>query len=314
MPVSLRGRSIFATVALLAIVCASGMFACGGDSPTGLGGSSFVLPIAYSFNAAGDDSARAIFLTSFDGKTTRKLSGPGGDDWLPKWAPDGRRLLVWQHVNPGRLLLADENGATVRALIDPFYGGAGWSPDGSSIVFAEVPLGGAVRLIAMHPDSSAFQSLALSAGGGFLGLPSWSSTGRIAYVLNFSFGGAQIWTVNADGSQRAAFTTGANDQDPAWSPDGSVLAFSECDYRIDVPRCRLALVNADGSNRRLLSTDGVLNIRPTWSPDGKWILYEHWQDSPTAGCSYVRIAASGGTPVTVVPATATSICGGASWR
>jgi len=311
LPVSIRRRSISAAIAL---VCASATVACGGDSGTGPGGSSFSLPIAYSFNEAGDQSARALFLTSIDGKTTRKLSGPGGDDWLPRWSPDGRQMLVWQHVNPGRLLLVDENGATVRALIDPSYGGAAWSPDGSTIAFTEVPLGGAVRLIAMHPDSSAFQPLALAAGGASLLLPSWSSTGRIAYVLNFSFGGAQIWTVNADGSQRAAFTTGANDQDPAWSPDGKVLAFAECDYQLDAPRCRLALVNADGTGRRLLVTDGVLNIRPTWSPDGKWILYEHWQSSATAGCSYVRIAPSGGTPVTIVPATATSICGGASWR
>jgi hypothetical protein len=34
----------------------------------------FSLPIAYSFNQAGDQSARALFLTSIDGKTTRKLA------------------------------------------------------------------------------------------------------------------------------------------------------------------------------------------------------------------------------------------------
>ena len=64
--------------------------------------------------------------------------------------------------------------------------------------------------------------------------------------------------------------------DPAWSPDGTAIAFtvdrSEPYGRGGFPKTDVYVVKADGSSLRHLTSDG-LSTSPVWSPDGRAILY-----------------------------------------
>jgi hypothetical protein len=93
---------------------------------------------------------------------------------------------------------------------------------------------------------------------------------RIAYA-----GGApsHIHVINVDGSGDTQITTSAgNDSNPAWSPDGTKIAFSTPDS--ENRHVGIAVVNADGSDLRLLFSDeSFLDYFPAWSPDGSRIAF-----------------------------------------
>lgn len=77
--------------------------------------------------------------------------------------------------------------------------------------------------------------------------------------------GGNIYTVNGDGSNLKRVTSGL---DPAWSPDGTQIAFA----RWNEPAAGLYIANADGSNEQGLVAASQL-LSPRWSPDGKRIVY-----------------------------------------
>jgi Tol biopolymer transport system component len=83
-------------------------------------------------------------------------------------------------------------------------------------------------------------------------------------------GNAEIFSVAADGSGAATNLTqnpGQWDGYPAWSPDGSRIAYSINDGR----EFNLVIMDADGSGRRILdgvpSNTGTANeCCPAWQP------------------------------------------------
>jgi Tol biopolymer transport system component len=84
---------------------------------------------------------------------------------------------------------------------------------------------------------------------------------------------SDIYSAAADGSdvQRLTFTVGF-EQDPAWSPDGSRIAY-EADYQ---NHFRLFVMNQDGSGQHLISPEAgstVEEVQPAWSPDGAQIAF-----------------------------------------
>jgi Tol biopolymer transport system component len=79
-----------------------------------------------------------------------------------------------------------------------------------------------------------------------------------------------IYLTQADGSTSTKLVAGSkSDQWPAWSRDGSKIAFSSNrggDYEIYV-------IDSDGTNLKRLTTDPGTDRYPTWSPDGQSIAF-----------------------------------------
>jgi Tol biopolymer transport system component len=67
---------------------------------------------------------------------------------------------------------------------------------------------------------------------------------------------------------------------PAWSPDGSRLAFTLVDS--DQAR-QIATIAADGSDLQVLTSGAGVHEAPSWSPDGSWIAYGYSPIPPGPG-------------------------------
>ena len=86
-------------------------------------------------------------------------------------------------------------------------------------------------------------------------------------------GSGGIWTMNADGSNKAFLTAGAF---PSWSPDGTQIAVQgTLNGQSGIIR-----MNADGSNKVNLTPEAGFAGRPAWSPDGTKIAFTHRQSGP----------------------------------
>lgn len=97
-------------------------------------------------------------------------------------------------------------------------------------------------------------------------------SGTIAFHSERS-GNYDIWTMSADGTNLRQLTDDpCLDVDPAWSPDGSKIAFATS--RDDPENLSIYVMNADGSDqRRLVKIPGADSIGPAWSPDGTRIAF-----------------------------------------
>ncbi|HEX7846814.1 MAG TPA: PKD domain-containing protein, partial [Chitinophagaceae bacterium] len=105
--------------------------------------------------------------------------------------------------------------------------------------------------------------------------PCATNCGKIVFVSDRD-GNMEIYTCNADGSNVTRLTNNAGaDGDPAWSPDGTRIAFIR---NMDIYGAgNLWIINADGSNpvQRTFTNDAK---NPAWSPDGTRIAFTDMVD------------------------------------
>ena len=145
-------------------------------------------------------------------------------------------------------------GGVVAGLLSAHgdrFGFAAWRPDRGSIAF--------LRMVASQPPPPAAYTPAFS----------------YQFVLS---------TISATGSNLRNLTPqqpwiALKDQlnlwsPPAWSPDGTRIAFGRGDQS-DAQRPEVQIINSDGTNEHTLTK----GIDPAWSPDGKEIAFFRLADS-----------------------------------
>ncbi|MDX1995560.1 MAG: protein kinase [bacterium] len=153
-----------------------------------------------------------------------------------------------------------------------------WSPDGQFLAF-DSAFTGNPELFLTSADGSEVRNLTNSPNSQEY-FASFSPDGtKIVYHSNVNdtegTGNFDIFVMNVDGSNPVALTDNvATDQWPAWSPDGSQIAFtSQRDGNFEI-----YVMDADGENVRRITENPAADLWVSWSPDGSQIAFQSNRD------------------------------------
>lgn len=136
------------------------------------------------------------------------------------------------------------------------------------------------NLMTMNPAGHGRQQLTDLPDGTFAQGPSWSPSGNTLVFDMWRRDGRlpkQMWRINADGSGmlRLVHDPGFWDQEASYSPDGTHVIFSRCNF--DVPTCGIARVDANGQNLMMLTrmtrATPKIDRAAAYSPDGQQIAF-----------------------------------------
>lgn len=189
----------------------------------------------------------------------------------PAWLADGRGLLVTATESataPAQIWhVATKGGAVTRITNDlNSYYDLSLTADSSRLSAVQTH---SVSSIWVASDADAGGARQIASETGWIEEMSWTPDGRILYRSNAG-GSAEVWVMNADGSNPKQLTTGARvRRGLAVSPDGRYIFFASN----RVGRFHIWRVDADGSNLKQL-TDGDSDLYPHCSPDGQWVVYQ----------------------------------------
>jgi hypothetical protein len=198
------------------------------------------------------------------------------DTTLVEFAVTCARAWGMALVRGNRITLATEDGGTVDVLGPG--GQPAWAPDGRTMAYACTRLC-VVDLQAGRIDSSPPGMLIADVAWHPGGTTLLVTEQKCAYVdwyyyyqvYSCSFKALTLVTPSGEPVAVVPLPTGVVASDVAWSPDGSLIAFT-CTTAPDT-QSRICTMRPDGSGLRELTSGEGGDSAPAWSPDGRQIAF-----------------------------------------
>ena len=221
-------------------------------------------------DSAKDKSDSDVWMVSFDGTRTLRMTASPEPESNPRFSPDNRYLSFVSgryESKGGQIWLLDRAGGEAVRLTDA-KGGVNeyeWSPDGTRIAF-----------VSHDPDPEDAKPDSLRSKN-----PKPIVIDRYAFKRDVSGyldrTRDHIWIIDVATKQAVQITTGdVDDSGVRWSPNGKQLAFvSEREGDADRHNnSNIYVVDAAaGATPRALTTWHGPDAGPVWSPDGSSIAY-----------------------------------------
>ncbi|MDP6542758.1 MAG: hypothetical protein QGH60_02140 [Phycisphaerae bacterium] len=212
---------------------------------------------------------REIWVIDSAGKNERLVTS----GFLPAWSPDGKRLAItrFDAKKMRHIWTAGLDGKGARQLTTNGSNHCpAWSPKGDKIAYWSGDARGFGQVWVMNTDGTGAKPLTKSKktsytpDGSSANAPAWLYNNRIAYWSGIEHRYGQVWTMNADGTDKKQLTTTPapiTSDNPTWSPDGKHILFDTQRRR----RPEIWIMNADGTDQRVLVSDlKVIPMRTSW--------------------------------------------------
>jgi WD40 repeat protein len=211
----------------------------------------------------------------------------------PSLSPDGSQMVFFSQRDLFSidLYLADARTGKIQhklteSAIDPhtdslqFVNSAGdWSRDGKKFAYGSIRNGRPELRIYDIDDTKVERRLPLESLGEIYNL-TWSPDGQSIAISAMVGGVTDLFVMDLGNESLRRITNDAfADLQPAWSPDGTRIAFVSDRFTTDLPtlaygQYRLALI--DPATQRIESVAGFAegkHLNPQWSADGRSIFF-----------------------------------------
>jgi TolB protein len=231
--------------------------------------------IAYVSTKSGN---KEIWEMDYDGSNQHQLTHIRSIALTPRWSPDDSRIAFTCYV-PFRGVVSPQicmySTVSDRLISFPRYRGTNsspaFSPDGTQIAFMG-SMGGDPQIYVCDVNGGGLKRITFAAGVSTS--PAWNpKTGKQIVFVSDRAGDPVLYLANSDGTnvQRLDMPDMGYVVDPAWSPNGQLLAFS---WRR--PSGNFDIYIMDIVTRQLveLTRDEGRNERPSWAPDGRHLVFE----------------------------------------
>jgi dipeptidyl aminopeptidase/acylaminoacyl peptidase len=269
--------------------------------------------VAYTVSTASlkDDETRTrIWMVPAVGGDAIPMTSEEESSEHPRWSPDGKYLAFLSKRDQGKtyLWLLNRLGGEAQHFIETAQDvkDFAWSPDSKRIV-----------LVLQDPSPEDLESAEERAEEKTQGKEIKNKkpkAPRPLVVDRYQFKEDEIgylerlrthlYVFDLGSKTLTQITSGDFDDDhPAWSPDGKLLAFSskrttpDPDRNYDSNIFVVAADNADkGAHPTQITTNPGADDSPAWSPDGKWIAYVTTLDPKLLvyGTSHIAVSPAGG--------------------